>query len=528
MAFLMKKHCIELDQTGQFSSFFLDYIQGNEALKPFYTHAPQLSSFRSAIDLKVFDSKKRDVLVKSLHSQYEGIELHESVSANISKLADSNTFTVTTGHQLNLFTGPLYFIYKIVSTINLAKTLRNTYPENHFVPVYWMATEDHDFDEINYFKLDGRKYQWRTDQAGAVGDFELDQSFKDFLKTVPFAAAVFKDAYANSQTLAEAVRRYVNALFGAEGLLVVDGAATALKAEFKEVIENDLFAHQPFEKAKFNTEKLESLGYKSQIFPREVNFFYLEKGIRERIVRTEAGFIVLNTNNSFTESEMRTLIQEHPERFSPNVVLRPLYQEMILPNLAYLGGPSEVVYWLQLSGIFEYFKVPFPVLLPRNFALILDLNTTRKMQQMNWEISDLFVPFQHWKKDFVLNESDLDISMEQERKELIRIFDQKAIEAAGLEKSLGNAFEAGKVRALKILDQMSDKLRKAEERKLEVQLERGKAIDAFVKPGGSPQERVVNMMQFYLSDEALIQKLLDCFDPLDFRMMVLEHDIDQS
>jgi bacillithiol biosynthesis cysteine-adding enzyme BshC len=524
----MKKHCIELDQTGQFSSFFLDYIQGNKALKPFYTHTPQLSSFRSAIDLKVFEFKKRDVLVKSLHSQYEGIELYKSVAANISKLADSNTFTVTTGHQLNLFTGPLYFIYKIVSTINLAKTLCNTYPENHFVPVYWMATEDHDFDEINFFKLDGKKYQWDTNQAGAVGDFIMDQSFKDFLKTVPFAAAVFKDAYSNSKTLAEAVRCYVNALFGDEGLLVVDGAPAALKAEFKKVIESDLFAHQPFEKAKSNTGKLESLGYRSQIFPREVNFFYLEKGIRERIERTEAGFIVLNTDKFFTESEMRTLIQEHPERFSPNVVLRPLYQEMILPNLAYLGGPAEVVYWLQLSGIFEYFKVPFPVILPRNFALILDRITSRKMQQMNWEVADLFVPFQYWKKDFVQTESNFDISMENERKELNQIFDQKAIQVTELDKSLGHAFEAGKIRALKILDQMSNKLRKAEERRLEVQLGRGKAIDVFVKPGGSPQERVVNMMQFYLSDEALIQKLLDCFDPLDFRMMVLEHDTDQS
>lgn len=520
----MKKHCIELDQTGQFSTFFLDYIQGKPELKPFYTHLPVLSSFQSAIEMKVFDQEKRDVLVKSLKKQYSGVELTEAVALNIDKLSDSKTFTVTTGHQLNLFTGPLYFIYKIVSTINLARKLQEAYPTFHFVPVYWMATEDHDFEEINYFKMDGKKYQWNSNQTGAVGDFELDQSFKDFLKTVPFVAEVFKSAYSSSKTLAEAARKYVNSLFGEEGLIIVDGAPAELKAEFKEVIESDLFSHKPFEKAITNTEKLESLGYKSQIFPREINFFYLEKGVRERIERTDTGFSVLNTKIHFTESEIKALIQDHPERFSPNVVLRPLYQEVILPNLAYLGGPAEVVYWLQLSGVFDHFNVPFPVLLPRNFALIIDSNVTRKMGQLNWGPGDLFKPYADWKKEFVVSESDLDIGLEEDRNAISEIFDQKGKEAASLEKSLGDAFNAGKVRALKIIDQMSTKLRKAEERRLQVQLERGKAIDEFVKPGGSPQERVVNMMQFYLGNDELIHELLNCFDPLDFRMMVLEYE----
>ena len=520
----MKKHCIELDQTGQFSTFFLDYIQGKPELKPFYTHLPALSSFQSAIEQKVFDQEKRDVLVKSLKKQYSGVELTEAVAVNIEKLSDSKTFTVTTGHQLNLFTGPLYFIYKIVSTINLARKLHEAYPTFHFVPVYWMATEDHDFEEINYFKMDGKKYQWNSNQTGAVGDFELDQSFKDFLKSVPFVAEVFKSAYSGSKTLAEAARKYVNSLFGEEGLIIVDGAPAELKAEFKEVIESDLFSHKPFEKAITNTEKLESLGYKSQIFPREINFFYLEKGVRERIERTETGFSVLNTKIHFTESEIKALIQDHPERFSPNVVLRPLYQEMILPNLAYLGGPAEVVYWLQLSGVFDHFNVPFPVLLPRNFALIIDSNVIRKMGQLNWRPTDLFKSYPDWKKEFVLSESGIDISLDQERKAISEVFDQKGKEAAMLEKSLGDAFAAGKVRALKIIDQMSTKLRKAEERKLQVELERGRAIDEFVKPGGSPQERVVNMMQFYLGNDEMIEELLDCFDPLDFRMMVLENE----
>lgn len=518
----MKKHCVELDQTGQFSQFFLDYLNEKEQLKPFFSHSPKIESFKEAIEVKNFSTAQRNTLVASLRNQYQGLELGEISEANITSLASEKTFTVTTGHQLNLFTGPLYFIYKIVSTINLARKLKSTYPEFHFVPVYWMASEDHDFDEINYFKLDGKKYQWKSNQTGAVGDFELDESFKAFLKTVSFAPDFFKEAYSSSKTLAEAVRKYVHSLFAKEGLLIIDGNETELKRSFSKVILEDLIQNTPYKKATESSDKLASLGYKSQIFPREINLFYLVKGIRERIEITETGFAVLNTDLRFSESEIRELVEQHSERFSPNVVLRPLYQEMILPNLAYLGGPAEVIYWLQLKGIFDHFEVPFPVLLPRNFALILDKRIQKKIEQIGWSPTDIFQDYETWKRQFVLTESSMDIKLEKQKETLASIFDQTGTEVAVLDPSLKHAFEAGKVRSLKIIEQMSAKLRKAEETRLKIHLERGAVIRDFTLPGGSPQERVVNMMQFYLDNPGLIEDLLDCFDPLVFRMMVLE------
>lgn len=520
----MKKHCVELQQTGQFSQFFLDYIGGGKELKAFYSHSPKLESFKQAIENKVFPEDHRHVLVKALQHQYANLEVSHAVSANIDSLASERTFTVTTGHQLNLFTGPLYFIYKIVSTINLAKKLAKAYPEYKFVPVYWMATEDHDFDEINYFKLDGKKYQWNSSQTGAVGNFKLDASFKEFLKSVSFAPEFFTEAYSSSATLSEAVRKYVNSLFEQEGLVVIDGDDPALKKEFKDVILSDLFDHKPYEKASETTEALEELGYSSQIFPREINFFYLDQGIRERIEKMDSGFGIVNTDFRFTDEEMKVMVESHPEKFSPNVVLRPLYQEVILPNLAYLGGPAEVVYWLQLKGVFDHFEVPFPVLLPRNFALLLNAQVQRKMQQLNWSVEDLFVDIDHWKKTFVKTEASIDIELTKQKEIISTLFDAKGKEAAHLERSLENAFEAGKVRSLKIIEQMARKLRKAEERRLHTQIARACCIQEQVKPGGSPQERVVNMMQFYLDNPDLISELLDCFDPLDFRMMVLGNE----
>ena len=519
----MKKHCVDLNKTGQFSRFFLDYIEGKESLRPFYAHPPKLESFRAAIDAKNFPRENRSVLHQALQKQYAGVESCDAVAANIESLLNEKTFTVTTGHQLNLFTGPLYFIYKLVSTINLAKQLKVAYPEYNFVPVYWMATEDHDFAEINYFKLDGKKYQWASEQQGAVGDFVLDESFKTFLKEVSFAPEVFAKAYQSSKTLGEAVRKYVNGLFGEYGLVVLDGNDSGLKSLFKSVITSDLVDHAPFDHAQKSTEALEKLGYKSQIFPREINLFYLDKGIRERIERRGDRYQVLNSDISLGTEELMLLLESNPEQFSPNVVLRPLYQEMILPNLAYLGGPAEVVYWLQLKGIFDYFGVSFPVLLPRNFALILDSAILRKVQKLGWNSVDIFGDWKAWKRKFVEKESAVDFSLKEEREIISGLFDKKAKEAAILEQSLKSAFEAGKIRSLKILDQLGTKLRKAEERKLQVELDRAKAVLEFAAPGGSPQERVVNMMQFYLSNPTLIDDLVDCFDPFDYSMMVLEN-----
>lgn len=265
---------------------------------------------------------------------------------------------------------------------------------------------------------------------------------------------------------------------------------------------------------------MEQLGYSSQIFPRPINLFYLDKGIRERIEREGEEFVVLNTELRFSAAAIKTLLQEHPERFSPNVVLRPVYQECILPNLGYVGGPAEVVYWLQLKGIFDQFSIPFPVLLPRNFALLIPVAIQRKINQLGWQTEQLFQKFEVWKKGYVQNSSTLDFTLAGPKAEVSKLFKDLANQSLSLDAGLPKAFAAGEVRSLKILEQMSVKLRKAEERRLEVDLLRAKSVFEFLSPGGSPQERVVNFLQFQLDQPTLIEDLIQVFDPLDFQMQV--------
>ena len=519
----MIKSTVDPECTGQFSPLFLDYIRQKPETLSFYNQYPEISNFENLIKGKNFSLSNRQILVSSLHKQYEGFEGDDLTMGQITSLSDSNTFTVTTGHQLNLFTGPLYFIYKIVATINLAESLKKAYPGHHFVPVYWMATEDHDFEEINYFKLDGKKYQWKSSQTGAVGDFELDDSFKEFFKEVAFFVPdFFKEAYQKSEKLSEAVRKYVHHLFGEKGLLVVDGNDAALKRLFIPVMEEDLVNQSPSRFASGQSNKLEELGYKSQIYPRDINLFYMVKGVRERIEKKDTIYKVLNTDISFTEKEILEEVDQHPERFSPNVVLRPLYQEMILPNLAYLGGPAEVIYWLQLKSMFDHFEVQFPAIMPRNFAVVLDIVVSRKIKQLGLGDEQLFETVLDWKKAFVLNNALVDFQFEKEKESLSGIFGHTGKKASELEKSLGNAFEAGKVRALKIMDQLAKKVRKAEERRQAVQIRRREEIQELLFPGGSPQERVENFMKFYLEAPGFVDELFELFDPFDFNYMILK------
>ncbi|MBK6826575.1 MAG: bacillithiol biosynthesis BshC [Chitinophagaceae bacterium] len=144
-------------QTNAFTRIALDYIDQAEALKPFFLHPPSLQGLQKAISERKKTSTNRQVLVEQLRHQYVGIDTNEKVKQNIESLLSPDTFTITTAHQNNIFTGPLYFIYKILHAIKLADLLNETWPEQHFVPVYYIGSEDADLDELNHTWLNGEK-----------------------------------------------------------------------------------------------------------------------------------------------------------------------------------------------------------------------------------------------------------------------------------------------------------------------------------------------------------------------------------
>ncbi|SDL73509.1 bacillithiol biosynthesis cysteine-adding enzyme BshC [Siphonobacter aquaeclarae] len=511
----MQVSCIPLAATRQFSSLFLNFISGDETLKPFYGEFPNLDGFRRQLEIKQLDPERRRTLVSVLEKQYAGLENQPDIRS----LLDEKTFTVTTGHQLNLFTGPLYVIFKLVSTINLAKRLSREFPEHRFVPVYWMATEDHDFDEINHFRLSGKTYTWNTSQTGAVG--RMDPSgLKALFEEIPERLPLFEKAYSEQKTLADAVRFYMHELFGAEGLICLDADDRDLKASFRSVIEDDIRHHTA---QRLVAEcGLDALGYKQQVTPRDINFFYLKDGLRERLIPADGGVQVNDTKIHFSDAEVRDLLEQTPEVFSPNVILRPLYQEMILPNLAYLGGPGELAYWLQLKPVFDHYGVPYPVLMPRNFAMVLSAATRRRISNLDLSAEELFQDETHLRRKYVEKHAEYSLDIHPELGQILKSLEGIREKAARINPTLDGHIKAEEQKVKNWAERLERRLFASESQNQETAIRQLSELKAYLFPGGGLQERTDNFLNFSLADPAFIPKLLETFDPFRYEFYLLE------
>ena len=515
----MKAEKLPFEKLNRFAPIFLDYVNDDQRLTSFYTSRPTVQGFGEILQTRTLSSDNRRVLADSLERQYDGLTPHEKVMENISSLRHDKTFTITTGHQLNLFTGPLYFIFKIVTVINACRILKEQYPQNHFVPVYWMATEDHDFEEINHFHLFGRKYVWESDQKGPVGRFDT-ASMEELLGSIVEPIDIFEKAYAAGPNLAQACRRYVNELFEEEGLVVIDGDDKDLKRLFAPIVEADILSQKSFELVNETNQGLVDVGYNSQAFTREINFFYIQDGLRERIEQKGDRFSVKRTDISWTEAELKEKIARDPECFSPNVIMRPVYQETILPNLGYVGGPAEMAYWLQLKGVFEHYETSYPILLPRNFGMVIDHVITRKINKVGLDNESLFRDAHDLKERLLLQIGE-DHLIDSDREALGRVFADIRQKAVRIDGSLDGYIGAQETRVLKTLDNIQRKIKRAKEEKNDISMNQIDAIKEGLFPEGGLQERFDNFLNFQITHPTFIKDLLANFDPFDLRFYLL-------
>jgi bacillithiol biosynthesis cysteine-adding enzyme BshC len=501
-------------KTKQFSNLVLDYLADNEKLKPFISDFPTIDSFEKQIAAKKNHPINREVLVSVLKEQKKEFNLTELSNNNIDLLLSEDAFTITTGHQLCLFTGPLYFIYKIISTINLAEELKEKYPTNNFVPVFWMATEDHDFEEIRSINLFGKKLSWESGQEGVVGkiklvDFakvidELEQKIGDAVHAKSLVT-LFRNAYLNHSNLADATRFLVNELFGKYGIVIIDGDDKKLKNEFVPIIKKDILNNSYKSKIEGTSGRL-SENYKAQAFFRDINFFKLSEGKRELIT---AGI---------SESE----IENNPELFSPNVLMRPLYQESILPNIAYIGGGAEVAYWMQLRDVFTHENIPMPLLVLRNSAMLISDKQKQKFSSFGFKLEDLFLDEHQLQKNFVLNQDKSSVALASEKSDLEKL--HKNLLAKTTDLGMQNSINSFYAKQLRQLAQFEKKLIRIEKQKHENAISQISKIKAQLFPQNSLQERFDNFIPFYLKDgENFIEMLKDNLNPLDTNFVVLSH-----
>ncbi|MGY6561716.1 MAG: bacillithiol biosynthesis cysteine-adding enzyme BshC [Luteibaculaceae bacterium] len=501
---------VPFSETGYFSTLISDYLNENPSAAEFSNGFASKSDFSRTINQKHFSEQQREVLVKSLLKQHQDCSFSAAKAPIIEQLKSQNTFTVTTGHQLNLFGGAAYTLYKTVSTLKLAEQLKQWFPDKNFIPVFWLASEDHDFQEIASQQVLNKRFTLKGDfkkHTGAIEASILQQLKTDFyalvgsyLELKPELKPLVDLWFTNPNvTLAHVTRNFIYQVFKDYPLLVVDGNCAELKKQVSPKFAQELKEQTTFHTV-FNTNlKLKEKGYHIQVNPRDINLFYLGEHERYRISKKNGAYHLTGSSTVFTESEILTHLEANPEKFSPNALLRPLYQEVVLPNLAYVGGGGEQAYWLQLKETFAAFNVPFPQLVLRNSFLTVEPKATKKIEKLGLKPEHLFKSVHELHKILALQNASFFPDFNDYTNQLNVLGEKIKTDMQAVEFTLGSATEAALTRILKQVENLKRKALKAERLKNSEQNASINQLKNNLFPNGSLQERQVGALTYLLT-----------------------------
>lgn len=522
---------IPFSQVPQFSERDVAYVEGDQKLESFYKYPVEIDAFADVIRDKSKEDIDRQTLVKVLRSQYKNMDLSSGLKNNIDCLLEKNTYTIITAHQPSLFTGPLYYIYKIISTINLAKQLNEKYPYVHIVPVFVTGGEDHDFEEVQKAHIFNKTLVWENEESGSVGAMKTDSlkpvlgELKEILGNSERAVEIYsiiEAAYTHNELYSSATVQLVNSLFGADGLVVLNMNHPDLKRLFIPIIKEELVKQSSHQLVTSTADQLNDAGFKTQASPREINLFYLSDQIRERIVNENGLYKVLNTDITFNETELLAEVEQYPERFSPNVVMRPLYQEKVLPNLAYIGGGGELAYWLERKTQFDHFGINYPMLIRRNSVLWLDKGVVKKMKKLGLSTEELFTETESLIKLFLKKNADEPLHLNPEKEQLKSLFANIADKIQKIDPTLVATVKAEAAKQEKSLGQLEGKLIRAEKQRHDITVNQIRSLKDKLFYNNGLQERRDNFLNFYTKyGKEFFEVLKEHLDPMDKRMVVV-------
>jgi len=527
------KELLPFAKTNSFDKLILDYLNKDAFLRKFYAFEDDIEGIKERIDSYENRYIDRNLLKTVIIGQYRssGIEVTKNVAKNLELLTDSKTFTVTAGHQLNIFGGPLYVIYKLIATIKLSEELKKKFPENNFVPVYWMATEDHDIEEISSVSLFGKTFKWNSTWKGPAGNMPLSglQDVFNELKNVFGSSAhteelssIITSSYFKSTNLADATRKWINALLGTYGLIILDGNDSSLKKQFTNVFKDEITNQSSSSILNSTTTEL-GKKYHPQVKPREINLFYMGENFRERIIKENDIYKILNTNIIFSRDEILKEIDANPQKFSPNVVMRPVYQECILPNISFVGGPTEISYWLELKGLFEHHQVPMPVLIHRSSALIIEKNISNKLQKLSISNSEVFQTVDDLIKNYIHKTDHKHPEFQIASATITGEFAKLKNAVSLVDVTLKAAVEAESQKVTTSLHSLEEKILRSLKKKNETEVNQIRKIKEKLFPNNKLQERHDSFLQYYLNwGSEFVEILMENFNPLEKEFIILE------
>lgn len=501
----MGKQQFSFNEFGASSLLVRSLINEESNVSQFSGAFFSVKNIQEQAGLKEFSAENRNLLVQVLKDQNENIRLSAKSKENIERLKQKNTFTITTGHQLNMATGPLYTLYKILEIINWTEKLNETQTERCFVPIFWMATEDHDFQEINHINLFGSKMLWehKSENDSVVGRIDVKHSvefveqvlgkFKD--ESLRLKVEQFLEVYSTNVNLGEANRDLINSLFGDYGIVIIDGDNKYLKKEFVSIAKQEIKKSTVYNAVSQTNNDLSINGFHQQVYVRALNLFYIEpNGARVRIEKREDVFLI--NQQEYSVRSLLDLVEEFPERFSPNALLRPVYQEVVLPNVAYVGGGGEIAYWLQLKSSFSSFGISFPLLKVRDSALIIDERMRGQLSEFGYSVLDLKMDSDELIKDFLKKNQTIELSL-SDQKEMLKVIKASVLEKAmQIDNNSTSFIEAEFQRMDNQFDKMEKKFIASEKKNQEKSVKQLQRLQNKLYPNGGLQERHENYLNY--------------------------------
>ncbi len=502
----MQKESIAYNYIENFSALIWQYLQNNPQLSTFYSYLPHIEEIEKVIEERNKYPFFREACVQALQEQYSTLSSFDIEKKQIQQLLSNGTFTVTTAHQPVVFLGPLFMIYKIVHIIKMANDLKVRYPHYHFIPIFYMGCEDADLFELNHIHIHREKLSWNTQQTGSVGRMKIDDDFLQMITTLSLMVAtepqgqelirLFKTAYQKGVSIQQATFYLLHELFGKEGLIVLIPDSVIVKKVFMSIITKECFSGFSHKAVEYNVQKFTDMGFKPQTAGREINLFYLLDNHRERIEQTQEYWEIKKLHIQFTAETLENEIQQHPERFSPNVILRPLLQETILPNIVFVGGAGELSYWLELKEVFKQATVHYPMLVLRNSFLLVPSAIQQQINALALPIIDYFQSKDHIGKIWLLHHHKYQ-PLQTEISMMKQFYNYLVTEIAKEDTSLAQHTLALQAKAIDQLEHLDAKLLKSIKRKYEKEINSLMIIKEQLFPYHSLQERIENFSYYY-------------------------------
>lgn len=504
-----------------------DNFYNSEVLKELFKKNSKLENFHNGLNLDRINENflnkrdlketQRNIIYTVIQEQYHKLGINPP--NNLALIKNKGTFTITTGHQLCVFGGPQYFIHKIISIIKTAYNLKKRFKDKNFIPIFWMASEDHDFKEISELQLFNKILKVEKEDSIAVGKLkpelfdpvlnELKEIFKNDQR-FNFLESIFSNAL-KYNSWSEATRYWVHQIFEKENLIIIDADDRRLKKIFSSVIEKEINDQFIFHTVSKTNKEIVNRGFPPKINPRILNLFYLDKSKRTRIIMVENRFII--DNKSFSYADLKEELTQFPEKFSPNVLMRPIYQENLLPNIIYIGGPSEIAYWIQLKETFSQVDINFPILLLRDHFLWFDQETIKKWKSFGFGIKDLSANPDSLIKTY-LSKTAKDLDFSYENKLLEELKSNLETKSNSIDVTLIPAVEATMKFVDNNLQKVQNKLLKAIKRKEEQKLNQINKISSLVHQNGILKERSQSFIPSFIQNSSnYVNKLINASNP---------------